>query len=100
MFSSVDLPQPEWPISTTSSPLETSRLIRSSADTRPAGVTKDWETFWTRSRGRCSDRLRSDMVRHPLRYDVEQAIQQQAGQADHHDRRDHPLQTQGVPAIP
>ena len=45
-FSSVDLPQPEWPISVTNSPLATVRSIWRSAGKRPLRVLKVCSTPW------------------------------------------------------
>src|SRR5687768_2515365 len=46
-LSSVDLPQPEWPISVTNSPCDTSRLISRSAWKRPFWVWNTISAFWT-----------------------------------------------------
>src|SRR3989344_7272434 len=46
-FKSVDLPQPEWPISATNSPLAIVRLMSRSAGNRPLAVLKACPTPWT-----------------------------------------------------
>ncbi|EWS62554.1 hypothetical protein Y695_04219 [Hydrogenophaga sp. T4] len=45
-LSRVDLPQPEWPINATNSPLATVRLMSLSAGNRPFLVLKVCSTPW------------------------------------------------------
>ena len=100
-LSSVDLPQPEWPISVTNSPLATVREMSRSASKRwPRLCERHADVLDVQVLVPCAARQTVDAVVEALRDEDERLLEQEADDADHEDRDDDVVDLQVVPLVP
>src|SRR5712692_1056098 len=97
MLSSVDLPQPECPISETNSPARMSRLISSSAQNGPFLV---WNTLRTLSICKYLSVIPCSLVAEAAGEEDHQLFEREADDADREDGDDDVLDVEVVPFVP
>src|SRR6266545_17194 len=97
ILSSVDLPQPECPISETNSPARISRLISSSAQNGPFRV---WNSLRTLSICRYLPLMPSSLVAEAAGGEDHQLLEREADDADREDGDDDVLHVEVVPFVP
>src|SRR5712692_2533516 len=97
MLSSVDLPQPECPISETNSPERMSRLISSSAQNGPFLV---WNTLRTLSICKYLSVIPCSLVAEAAGNEDHQLLEREADDADREDGDDDVLDVEVVPFVP
>src|SRR5262245_5674099 len=103
MLSSVDLPQPEWPMIETNSPLRT--VSDTSRNTSvPSAPPKHFPTFSICTKRSLFSMRSSSSARRAARHDAaehgDRAIEQQADEADVKQRENDVADARAVPRIP
>src|SRR5688572_7235857 len=98
-FSSVDLPQPEWPISVTNSPLATVRLMSRRASKRIPRRSKTMPTVST-SMYLSMRPLARDAVADTLRHEDQRLLEHESHHADHEDGDQDVVDLEVVPLVP